>query len=459
MKRFIIIFIVIFFSGTLIYFNKSSSIKLIKKLLPDYYENIVRYYYFNLPENFPLISQFDPVQNDISIKKKLLDLTFVKKRTQKISLFNSSYDLNVFMPNKNILMSGIANKYAGSFYIDYYNQNLFILSSKNILAYGKISDKKILLKQIKNNLNFFIGDKAFAKDRGLSVKDLKIFNEKIYISFTDEIKSGCWATSVLSSTLSLSELKFDYLFRPKDCLSENNAEGFVPIQSGGRLDFLDNQNLLLTTGDYRARNLSQNKNSSFGKMIKINLQNNSFKFLSKGHRNSQGLLVDKDSEIILTTDHGPQGGDEINLLEFIDMKKNSIVNYGWPISSYGEHYGAKDKNYAMDPNLNRANDEYINNLYKKYPLYKSHKKYNFVEPIKYFTPSIGISQIIGIGNSKYIASSLGAKIIYLFELSNNRIILDKKMYIGERIRDIVYADNKIFFSLEDTSSIGILNYK
>ena len=78
-----------------------------------------------------------------------------------------------------------------------------------------------------------------------------------------------------------------------------------------------------------------------------------------------------DKDYILSTEHGPHGGDEINL----NLNTKIIKNFGWAISSYGEHYGGKDSP------VNKSK-------YKKYPLHKSHKDYNFIEPIKYFVPSI-----------------------------------------------------------------------
>ena len=57
-----------------------------------------------------------------------------------------------------------------------------------------------------------------------------------------------------------------------------------------------------------------------------------------GHRNPQGLYFDKENNFLLEAEHGPEGGDEINLIKF---NQNTIPNYGWGISSYGEHYGGK----------------------------------------------------------------------------------------------------------------------
>ena len=76
----------------------------------------------------------------------------------------------------------------------------------------------------------------------------------------------------------------------------------------------------------------------------------------------------KENNFILETEHGPEGGDEINLIEINKINKDKIQNYGWPISSAGEHYGGK-----IDINKKK---------YEKYPLYKSHSKYGFIEPLK-----------------------------------------------------------------------------
>ncbi len=58
-----------------------------------------------------------------------------------------------------------------------------------------------------------------------------------------------------------------------------------------------------------------------------------------GHRNPQGLFYDKANNFfLLEAEHGPEGGDEINLIQ---LNENITPNYGWAISSYGEHYGGK----------------------------------------------------------------------------------------------------------------------
>ena len=170
----------------------------------------------------------------------------------------------------------------------------------------------------------------------------------------------------------------------------------------------------------------------------INLRNQKYKIVSMGHRNPQGLYFDKEKNFIIETEHGPRGGDEINI---IDLNKNIISNYGWAISSYGKHYGGKSKKNKIK--------------YEKYPLYKSHSKYGFIEPIKSFEPSIGISEITKIDKNSYVVSSLKDGSLYFFVLNENQEISKlKRIEVFERIRDIIFDDNNLYLFLEDTASIG-----
>ena len=188
-----------------------------------------------------------------------------------------------------------------------------------------------------------------------------------------------------------------------------------------------------------------------GKILKINIQTKKYEVLAKGSRNSQGLYFDKKNKVIISTEHGPKGGDEINIFKVTDNK--NIFNLGWPIASYGEHYLEEKER------LDGWNSE-ENNPYLKYPLYKSHQKYGFKEPIKVYTPSIGISQIVAIDEAKkvYCHVSLIDNSIYFFELDkNNQLINNLRLNINERIRDIIKFDQKLIMFLETSSSIGVIN--
>ena len=168
-----------------------------------------------------------------------------------------------------------------------------------------------------------------------------------------------------------------------------------------------------------------------------------------GHRNPQGLYYSKKFDFILSTEHGPKGGDEININNKPFLK---VKNFGWPISSYGEHYA---KNYS-------------DKILKEAPLNKSHKKFGFEEPIKYFDPSIGISQTISLNeaDTEFLIGAMGNEIadqdlgLHYIKLNENRDKVIKHDYflLNERVRDMIVSKDKklIVIFLESTSSISIL---
>jgi hypothetical protein len=88
--------------------------------------------------------------------------------------------------------SGIANDFPGTGYIDFYENNIVILSSRGILAFRKkLTDDGVNFKQIKNNINEFIGLNEFIQRRSFSIKDVLIFNNKVFVSYTEQIKDNC----------------------------------------------------------------------------------------------------------------------------------------------------------------------------------------------------------------------------------------------------------------------------
>ena len=194
-----------------------------------------------------------------------------------------------------------------------------------------------------------------------------------------------------------------------------------------------------------------------GKILSIDKETRDTNILSLGHRNSQGIFYDKLNDVIYSTDHGPKGGDEINL----DLKANynNPKNFGWAVSSYGEHYDYPNKWLTEE-------------FYKRAPLHKSHSEFGFIEPLKYFTPSIGITQII---KTEKFENLLNKNVIYVgsmgWDLEENdltihKFVLDNNYKIEkyeiipivERIRDLIYEEktNKILMYLETSGSIGIL---
>ena len=343
--------------------------------------------------------------------------------------------------------AGINNEFPGSGYIDFYKSNIIVLSSRGVLAFKKnIEDTSENFQQIRNNINEFIGKDQLKKDRMFSLKDIFIFNNKVFVSYTEEIKEDCWNTSVIYGDINYENIVFRKLFSPKECIHSNDNidKEFNAHQSGGKIISFDDNHILLSVGDFRSRHLAQDIESVNGKIIKVNIDNGNYEIISMGHRNPQGLYFDKENNFLLETEHGPMGGDEVNLIEVNKINRDNIQNYGWAISSAGEHYGGK-----IEANKTR---------YEKYPLHKSHSEHGFIEPLKSFVPSIGISEIVKIGQNKYVVSSMKDKSLYFFELNKQKQIINlNRVEVFERVRDLSLKNNQLFLFMEDTASIGVLN--
>ena len=213
--------------------------------------------------------------------------------------------------------------------------------------------------------------------------------------------------------------------------------------------FVGSNAIFFTTGEFRNRPLAQKKDNDYGKILKIELKSKNSKIISIGHRNPQGLYYSKKNNFIISTEHGPKGGDEVNINH---EPVKEIKNFGWPKASYGEHYY---KNYSKI-------------ILDQAPLYKSHKKYGYEEPIKYFVPSIGISEIISLDNNdkEFLFGAMGNEIaeqdlgLHLIKLNDKRkkIIKHKYIPLNERVRDMVISKNKdkIILFLETTSSLAVI---
>ncbi len=448
--------------------NDTSIARFIGPLLP---KNVKTY----IKDNFFLYEKIDKQKLEINNQKKIINKfsisTESKFRNNNLKiLFNKigedeilEVNNNQFIFSKFSTTSIITGKWeptGGSFYLDKYKNNIIIVSATGIIAYNDSNfsnNEYSNFTSIKSNLESLISDPKFYTHSPFGIKDILIKDDYLYISYTFQAEKNCYNTSILKSKLNFEKLIFKEFFNPSTCVKIDNSYGnFSAHQSGGRMKSYNDEKIILTVGDYGFRNHSQNLDkTSFGKTILIDTKGLGYEVLSIGHRNHQGLYYDKSSNKIYMTEHGPRGGDEINI-NILD--ENRIKNYGWPISSYGEHYGfsTRDDNHPY---------------YIQAPLYKSHSQYGFIEPHKYFTPSIGISEIVKLNpyffdeNYYLVFGALGNNIeegdmsIHFLKLDKKDKILKHEIFkLNERIRDIYkfVEENKLFFALETSSSIGIM---
>lgn len=377
-------------------------------------------------------------------------LNSTKDTTRGFELVFSEY--NFFINNRTELKKNYqieyyatccsSNKYAetgakpGGF-LNKFNEEIIVTSGNGEITsidMKKINNNFLSRRKIKNNLYSLIDEEQFNNVDKISIRGVTIFNNEIYLSHINEPEKNCYNLRLLRGEIYKNEIIFKIFYAPNDCQFVESKISQSLHQSGGAIE-VDNTNVYFAIGEFRNRPEAQNLESIFGKIIQINKTNQKVKTISMGHRNIQGMF--KIDNEIYASEHGPKGGDEVNKIK-ID-KNLEVQNFGWPMSSYGEHYDGTFKEEA--------------------PLYDSHEDFGYIEPVFYFTPSIGISDIKK--NSEYfIVSSMKGTTLYFIEEGVNGNILDTEAIDLEfRIRDFILIDDKILLYLEDLPGIAILYKK
>jgi len=161
----------------------------------------------------------------------------------------------------------------------------------------------------------------------------------LYLSYNKDV-DGQGAT-----TLSRARLNGHKLVDWTDLIITQSRTG-NQVHYGGRISFDTNGHVFLSIGDRGERDSAQNRHSHNGSILRLNLDgsvpnDNPFvgtdealpEIWTYGHRNPQGLFYNPDTKQLWAVEHGPRGGDEINLIQ-------PGKNYGWPVISYGKEYWA-----------------------------------------------------------------------------------------------------------------------
>ncbi len=264
-------------------------------------------------------------------------------------------------------------------------------------------------------------------------------NRLIYLSYAepDGNKAG---TAVARARLIDGRLeKLQVIFRqlPK-------TEGGVHF--GSRLVFAPDGNLFITLGDRGDyADQAQFTDNYFGKIIRIRpdgsvppdnpfVQNKQGKpeIWSYGHRSVQGAAIHPQTGALWIHEHGPKGGDEINIPQ-------PGKNYGWPKASYGSHYSGV-------------------------PIKDEHTEQGFEEPIYYWTPSIAPSGMTfytgslfpGWRGSVFVGALAGRQLVRL-STDGKRILGEEKLLMQTtRFRDVVQGPDGALYLLTDDENGKLL---
>lgn len=214
---------------------------------------------------------------------------------------------------------------------------------------------------------------------------------------------------------------------------------------GSRITFDNAGHVFFSHGDRGEREKAQDLSNHAGTILRLNLdgsipEDNPFvgqpeaqpEIWSYGHRNPQGLFYDQATDRLWSNEHGPRGGDEINLVE-------KGINYGWPTISYGK--------------------EYVSGR----PVGEATEKDGLAQPMKYYDPSIAPASLIVYTGSQFpqwqgslLSSALVLRHLNIVnidqdgkELAESRVLKT----LLERIRNAVQAPNGDLYIASDAGGI------
>lgn len=267
------------------------------------------------------------------------------------------------------------------------------------------------------------------------------------------IESDCLGLQLWSFDMSLEPFSISnpaLVYTAQPCLeSMTGAERF-----GGRIVRDNNGVLYLSVGDfgygvstvreeqqdgeYSERPEILSAPNSVGAIVAIK-PDGAGEVISRGHRNPQGLYFDTKTNRLWESEHGPKGGDEVNLIQ-------QGNDYGWPDVTYGGPYGGPPQPSQIW-NLGRwygANHE------------------GFSEPVFSWLPSIAASQLLvyegeafGAWRGDLLVASFKEDIRRL-RLDGTRVIYDEVISIGARPRDMVeLSDGRLLITTDDSAFLVI----
>lgn len=271
-------------------------------------------------------------------------------------------------------------------------------------------------------------------------------NRTLFFCFSEPGQTGN-STALARARLSddrsrLEELKIIFSQQPKMASSAHFGCRIVESHAGGKPDGM----LFMTLGErFVRKDDAQRLDNHHGKIIRIHKDgrvpaDNPFvaraaalpEIWSYGHRNPQGATLAPDGSLWIN-EHGPQGGDEINL-------PLPGRNYGWPVITYGENYGGGKIGDGIS-----ARD-------------------GMEQPLHYWVPSIAPSGMAFLSSERYGRAWVGnlfvgsLKFGYLdrIELSepfNGTVVREHKLLadLGERIRDVRQGPDGLLYVLTDES--------
>ncbi|CNI18251.1 soluble aldose sugar dehydrogenase%2C PQQ-dependent [Yersinia massiliensis] len=262
-------------------------------------------------------------------------------------------------------------------------------------------------------------------------------DRRVYLSFAEAGQDGKAGTAVGYGRLNPQGTAIDdftVFFRQQPKLSTGN-------HFGGKLAFDDKDHIFITLGENNQRPTAQDLSLHQGKIVRLTLDgkvptDNPFanrppakpEIWSYGHRNPQGLALNPWSGVMWANEHGPKGGDEVNI-------PAAGKNYGWPLATHGVNYSGLAIPEAKGTHVDGTE-----------------------QPIYYWEKSPGISGMAFYDNPRFptwqhslFIGALAQEALIRLQLEGDKVISEERLLEdrGERIRDVRVGPDGYLYVLTD----------
>ena len=238
----------------------------------------------------------------------------------------------------------------------------------------------------------------------------------------------------LDSETAMTFSPWQTIFIADPCLTFPNLNPNVSRESGGRLLMDGAEHLLVVIGAHRQETiLTDEPDVHLGKLVRIQVTTGTAEILASGLRNPQGFARDADGTL-WETEHGPQGGDELNILR-------PNLNYGWPYVTHGIQYGNEIWPYNKVQGRHDGFEKPV---------------FSWVPAIAPSNLIISDSQLFPLWKNDLLIASLRTESLFRVRLHEKHVMYVEPIHIGTRIRDITQMPDGRIALLSDAAEIRFL---
>ena len=315
---------------------------------------------------------------------------------------------------------------------------LAVLKNGNLLLGGGPNGGTVFLGDGKKRAVITMGDvipmNKRLKDSRFAITDIAVLSEtttsaKLLVSYP-RLGTNNKCVEVVVDQVD-ANLKTNKISKKKTWFVSKPCVPISAVQhTAGRFAVIDKNSAYVTIGDLGFSDIKdRNKRGDLGSIFKLSKK--SAERISQGHRNPQGIVL-FNNQTLIAAEHGPRGGDEINVIE-------SGGDYGWPFVTHGQPYGSGD--YVRPSKTGTHEGD--------------------IEPIKYWVPSIAPTELVQLPTQGWaswgralVLGTLAEEVLVFMKMNEKFEITEEvRLDMNDRIRDLEVLSTGALLATTDSGKL------